>query len=272
TGFILAGSRAAVQEYGVPNEDFLAALNIRGVDVMRVPVYQWTLPLDIQPLRDATKALIEGRSQVVLFTSAVQVEHLLQVAAQDGVKDQLLKALPKAVVASVGPTCSERLRAHGIAIDHEPVHPKMGPLVQETALRAKEIMKKKAEGGKQKAEGKRKESGARSQNLEAPVSRAANPESRVPNPETRERPLSLVPSPESRFEDSRFMKACRFEAVDATPIWLMRQAGRYMQDYRDMRARVPFLELCKSPALVSEVTVTAAEKLGVDAAIIFADL
>jgi uroporphyrinogen decarboxylase len=68
------------------------------------------------------------------------------------------------------------------------------------------------------------------------------------------------------------MKACRFEAVDATPIWLMRQAGRYMKDYRDLRARVPFLELCKSPDLVSEVTVTAAEKLGVDVAIIFADL
>jgi len=60
--------------------------------------------------------------------------------------------------------------------------------------------------------------------------------------------------------------------VDATPVWLMRQAGRYMKDYRDLRARVPFLELCKNPSLVSEVTVTAAEKLGVDAAIIFADL
>jgi len=68
------------------------------------------------------------------------------------------------------------------------------------------------------------------------------------------------------------MKACRFEAVDATPVWLMRQAGRYMKEYRELRARVPFLELCKNPALVSEVTVTAAEKLGVDAAIIFADL
>ncbi len=75
-----------------------------------------------------------------------------------------------------------------------------------------------------------------------------------------------------QWEDSRFLKACRFEAVDATPVWLMRQAGRYMKDYRELRARVPFLELCKSPALVSEVTVTAAEKLGVDAAIIFADL
>ena len=73
-------------------------------------------------------------------------------------------------------------------------------------------------------------------------------------------------------EDSRFMKACRREAVDATPVWLMRQAGRYMKEYRELRAKVPFLELCKNPDLVSEVTVTAAKKLGVDAAIIFADL
>jgi len=68
------------------------------------------------------------------------------------------------------------------------------------------------------------------------------------------------------------MKACRREPVDATPVWLMRQAGRYMREYRDLRARVPFLTLCKDPSLVSEVTVTAAQKLGVDAAIIFADL
>jgi uroporphyrinogen decarboxylase len=68
------------------------------------------------------------------------------------------------------------------------------------------------------------------------------------------------------------MKACRRQPVDATPVWLMRQAGRYMKEYREIRARVPFLELCKNPRLVSEVTVTAARKLGVDAAIIFADL
>jgi uroporphyrinogen decarboxylase len=74
------------------------------------------------------------------------------------------------------------------------------------------------------------------------------------------------------WDDSRFMRACRKEPVDATPIWLMRQAGRYMKEYRELRAKVPFLELCKNPCLVSEVTVTAARKLGVDAAIIFADL
>jgi uroporphyrinogen decarboxylase len=68
------------------------------------------------------------------------------------------------------------------------------------------------------------------------------------------------------------MRACRREVVPFTPIWLMRQAGRYMQEYRDVRARVGFLELCKTPALATEVTVTAAERLGVDAAIIFADI
>ncbi|MDT4965720.1 MAG: hypothetical protein QOJ64_457 [Acidobacteriota bacterium] len=71
---------------------------------------------------------------------------------------------------------------------------------------------------------------------------------------------------------SPFMRACRREATDFTPIWLMRQAGRYMREYREVRARMSFLELCKTPQLAAEVTVTAAERLGVDAAIIFADI
>ncbi|MGD0227217.1 MAG: uroporphyrinogen decarboxylase [Terriglobia bacterium] len=274
-GFSLAGSRVAVQEYGVPNEALLTALRDRGVEVRRVPVYQWMLPPDLQPLREAIQSLVEGRAQVALFTNAAQVEHLLRVSAEDGTKDRLREALRKVVIASVGPTCTETLVGHGIAIDLEPVHPKMGPLVQETAERAKEILRKKSavrcpESGVRSPESEVRGpgSGVRSQGSEVPVSRVPNPVSRIPNPGSR------IPSPESRapWEDSRFLKACRMEAVDATPIWLMRQAGRYMKEYRDLRARVPFLELCKNPALVSEVTVTAAEKLGVDAAIIFADL
>jgi uroporphyrinogen decarboxylase len=267
-GFTLAGSRVAVQEYGVPNEDFLAALRERGVHVMRVPVYQWTLPRDLGPLREAIRGLVEGRARVALFTNSAQVEHLLRVAAEDGAKDQLLAALENAVVASVGPTCSEALVSHGIGVDLEPVHPKMGPLVQETAQQAREILKKKSGVRSQESEVRSQESGARSQESEYTSHNIENSESRVPSPESR------VPNPVSRapWADSRFLKACRLEAVDATPVWLMRQAGRYMKEYRDLRARVPFLELCKNPALVSEVTVTAAEKLGVDAAIIFADL
>jgi uroporphyrinogen decarboxylase len=74
------------------------------------------------------------------------------------------------------------------------------------------------------------------------------------------------------LEESPFMRACRREPVPYTPVWLMRQAGRYMREYREVRARTTFLELCKTPSLAAEVTVTAAERLGVDAAIIFADI
>jgi uroporphyrinogen decarboxylase len=84
------------------------------------------------------------------------------------------------------------------------------------------------------------------------------------------------PSPSSRTTEplwsSPFLKACRREPADVTPIWLMRQAGRYMAEYREIRSRVSFLELCKRPDLATEVTVTAAERLGVDAAILFADI
>jgi len=68
------------------------------------------------------------------------------------------------------------------------------------------------------------------------------------------------------------MRAARREPVDTTPIWLMRQAGRYMPEYMAVRNKVTFLELCKSPQLAAEVTLVAREKLGVDAAILFADL
>jgi len=81
----------------------------------------------------------------------------------------------------------------------------------------------------------------------------------------------LLPMTEA-LQNSVFLRACRRESVPYTPVWLMRQAGRYMPEYREVRARTGFLELCKNPELAAEVTVTAAERLGVDAAIIFADI
>jgi uroporphyrinogen decarboxylase len=72
--------------------------------------------------------------------------------------------------------------------------------------------------------------------------------------------------------NSAILRACRREPTSFTPVWLLRQAGRYMKEYRDLREKVSMLELCKSPELVAEVTTHAAEKLGVDAAILFADL
>jgi uroporphyrinogen decarboxylase len=69
-----------------------------------------------------------------------------------------------------------------------------------------------------------------------------------------------------------FLAACRREKTSYTPVWLMRQAGRYMEEYRKLRAQYGFLELCKKPELAAEITVTPVERLGVDAAILFADI
>jgi uroporphyrinogen decarboxylase len=74
------------------------------------------------------------------------------------------------------------------------------------------------------------------------------------------------------MNDAPFLKACRREATPFTPIWLMRQAGRYMPEYRAVRSKRSFLDLCKDSDAAAEVTVTAVERLGVDAAIIFADI
>ncbi len=71
---------------------------------------------------------------------------------------------------------------------------------------------------------------------------------------------------------SRFVRACRAQAVDRTPVWFMRQAGRYLPEYRAVRKHYSLMEICKRPQVAAEVTITAAEVLGVDAAIIFADL
>src|ERR1700735_4689358 len=72
--------------------------------------------------------------------------------------------------------------------------------------------------------------------------------------------------------NSNFIRACKSQPVDRTPVWFMRQAGRYMAEYRAVRKQYSLLEICKKPAVAAEVTITAAEFLGVDAAIIFADL
>ena len=74
------------------------------------------------------------------------------------------------------------------------------------------------------------------------------------------------------MNDAPFIQACRREPTSYTPVWLMRQAGRYMPEYRALRERVPFLTLCKTPELAAQVTVEAVKRLGVDAAIIFADI
>jgi uroporphyrinogen-III synthase len=139
----LKGRRIAVQEYGVPNPELIAGLAARGAQVTSVPVYEWALPADTGPLRSAIAAIARNEIDVILFTTGTQADHLLQIAAEMNEEDGTRRALSRMVVASIGPTTSERLREHGIAPDMEPAHPKMGYLVSEAAQRSAEILQKK---------------------------------------------------------------------------------------------------------------------------------
>jgi uroporphyrinogen-III synthase len=139
----LLGKRVAVQEYGAPNPELLAGLAERGANVTQVPVYEWALPADVQPLRDAVTALANGRIDVALFTTSIQIIHLLKIAAEMDKEKEIVAAFAKILVGSIGPVTSEELRAHGFPVDMEPSHPKMGFLVNEVAQRSPELLAKK---------------------------------------------------------------------------------------------------------------------------------
>lgn len=137
------GLRVAVQEYGVSNPDLLKALERRGAEVLPVPIYKWALPEDLSPIRHAIDEIIAGRVNVMLITNAAQVDHLMHVLEQDGTTQPFRMALGKMVVASIGPTASERLRHYSWPIDFEPSHPKMGVLVKEVSEQGSKILDRK---------------------------------------------------------------------------------------------------------------------------------
>ncbi len=139
----LEGKRVVIQEYGVSNRELVEALQARGATVTSVPVYEWELPEDLEPLRRAIRAIVEGSIDVLLLTSANQVHHMMQVASESGLQDSVRRALQRVLIVSVGPISTEGLRQHGIAADLEPAHPRMGQLVHETATKAKELLRRK---------------------------------------------------------------------------------------------------------------------------------
>jgi uroporphyrinogen-III synthase len=130
------GRRIAVQEYGRSNPELLAGLAARGAEVTPVRVYQYDLPENIEPLREAARRLAAREFQAALFTTAVQIEHLAQVSAELGIEAAMLESLRKCLIGSIGPTTTEALEEFGIHPNLEPSHPKMGLLVTETAARA----------------------------------------------------------------------------------------------------------------------------------------
>ena len=143
TGGPLAGSRVAVQEYGVSNVDLLQQLRIRGAEVTPVPVYKWALPEDVEPLRKAAVAVSRGEVDVVLWTTSVQVVHFWQIVREMGLETDVNSAFASTVVASIGPTTSAELRRHGLTADFEASHPKIGFLVREAAERSPQLIRAK---------------------------------------------------------------------------------------------------------------------------------
>jgi uroporphyrinogen-III synthase len=139
----LKGRRVAVQEYGASNSELLAGLAERGAQVTRVPVYQWALPEDTEPLRAAVEAIARGKIDVALFTTSIQITHLLRIAREMNLERELRHGFARILVGSIGPMTSEELREQGFSADFEPSHPKMGFLVNEAAQRGAELLKQK---------------------------------------------------------------------------------------------------------------------------------
>lgn len=139
----LKGSRVAVQEYGATNQELLDGLKERGASVTRVPVYEWALPADTSPLREGVQAIVDGRIDIVFFTTSVQVRHLLRIAVEMQLDEPLRRAFRRIAVGSIGPMTSDALRQSGLPVDFEPEHPKMGFLVSEAAQRGRDVLAQK---------------------------------------------------------------------------------------------------------------------------------
>ena len=127
--------RIAIQEYGRPNPELISGFEERGACVTCVRIYEWALPENTEPLREAARKLAGGEFDLVLFTTSVQIAHLMRMAEEQGIRPATLAGLRQTVVGSIGPTTTEALEEFGVHPSFEPTHPKMGFLVREAAER-----------------------------------------------------------------------------------------------------------------------------------------
>lgn|SRR5215467_1192372 len=137
------GFRVAVQEYGMSNPDLLEALKQRGAEVFPVPIYRWALPEEVGLLRHVIGEMVDGKIDVMLITNAAQLDHVMRLVEQEGKTELFKEACKKVVVASIGPTASERLRHYDLPIDFEPSHSKMGVLVKEVSKQVHALLQAK---------------------------------------------------------------------------------------------------------------------------------
>lgn len=226
-----------LQAHGGSNSSLIAGLEARGAEVLNVPVYRWALPEDTRPLEENVRRLAAGQLDIVLFTAAPQVMHVARIARELGVEAELHAALQTTVVGAIGEVTGRMVHEVQWPVDIQPDRPQLSALVQLAVERGRELVQRK-------------------RSIQVTLCEPTVP----PQP-------AMAP-----WYNGPFMRACRREPTAVTPIWFMRQAGRYMAEYRAVRKQISFLELCKDPALCSEVMCTAVEKLGVDAAIVFSDL
>lgn len=316
----LATNRSiAVLEYGETNPSLIAGLEARGANVMAVSIYQWQLPDDLAPLQHNIRRIIDRQIDLSLFTSAQQVVHLFEVAQQMGLRDPLHDRLQQTIIASIGPTTTERLHDWELPAYLEPEQGKMARLVSASAeywakygamgrrsgnpnsIRlfpgkgrpiAFPVPSQPTQSARQaKAQSTRQAKGQSTRQAKDQAAAVQPDNSLRAYAEPADEPAVVIPPLDQSLILDRdatqaiaaqfttqawyngpFLKACRREPCDVTPVWLMRQAGRYMQEYQEVRAKLSFLELCKNSQLCSEVMCTAVSRLGVDAAIIFSDL
>jgi uroporphyrinogen-III synthase len=127
----LSQRRVWVQEYGRPHPELVSGLVSRGAYVQSAAVYAWQLPEDLGPLERGIEAICNGNAEAIVFTSAQQIEHMLEVSQRMQLREALMSALQSRVlVASIGPLTTAALAEKGIEVDIEPEHPKMGHLVK----------------------------------------------------------------------------------------------------------------------------------------------
>lgn len=136
--------RISIQEYGRPNLEFNTALRDLGAEVNTVSIYRWELPDDIGPLKQATRRIASRDFDVVIFTTSIQLTHLLEIAANLGLADAVFDALKRdLVIASVGPIMNAALEERGLSADIVPDHPKMAALVRATSDEAQSAIARK---------------------------------------------------------------------------------------------------------------------------------
>ena len=215
----------------------VSGLEARGGRVVRLPIHPQSIPANPQSAISFFEQLEASDFESILFSTPANAAKFCFLAKHFGRARLTNHLLDNHIVMTIGPGTAEILKDRGFVVDFSTQSDDVELAVEEIANQINQIKKQKS---------------VIRINMSGPASNNSDPN--------------------APWYNSPFMRACRGEPTDVTPIWMMRQAGRYMAEYRAVRDKISFLDLCANPQLCSEVMCTAVNRLGVDAAIIFSDL